>query len=323
MRMLEKLNRILSIILIIIVVGVAALSVLLGIPRMMPVLPITPTTEKSSAVQENTEIPADEQVLEMLSTFFSADELATPENQQLIEVIRSPAYEAFLATKPTGIGDILDFFQSQSIPIDKTQVFRQFSEYTTTTSERDMRAQLSQLFLDTYIEMETETGAAAFEDVIAEFLSEQDNLSWMMTHFEGDFMKFGEWTTDVLRNPTSPREETSAVVNSNTTSQPTHNARDTDEIDKTPSIEVGDETLTEDAPHIDVESLEVLTPEVPELPSEENLETALHEQFSPERFSRAMNMLNQYGPEEGLRRLKDSDPEVAKQVARLLPKQLW
>ena len=33
-----------------------------------------------------------------------------------------------------------------------------------------------------------------------------------------------------------------------------------------------------------------------------------------------MKTLNQHGPEEGLRRLKKSDPEVAKQVERLLPK---
>ena len=83
---------------------------------------------------------------------------------------------------------------------------------------------------------------------------------------------------------------------------------------------MGDETLTADDKHIDVESLEALTPEMPELPPEESLETVLRQQFSPERFSRAMNTLNQYGPEEGLRRLKDSDPEVATQVEQLLPK---
>lgn len=86
MRMLEKLNRILSIILIIIVVGVAALWVFVGMLRIMPVASITPKTEKPSAAQETMEIPADERVLEMLNTFFSADELATPENQQLISV---------------------------------------------------------------------------------------------------------------------------------------------------------------------------------------------------------------------------------------------
>ncbi len=69
--------------------------------------------------------------------------------------------------------------------------------------------------------------------------------------------------------------------------------------------------------------IETLTPTVPvssELRTHNRLETELRTQFSPDRFNRAMKTLNQYGPQEGLRRLKSSDPEVAKQVERLLPK---
>lgn len=79
-----------------------------------------------------------------------------------------------------------------------------------------------------------------------------------------------------------------------------------------PSIEMPAETFTENDPNIDEEHIEVSTPEEPELPSEENFETALREHFSPERFRRAIQTLNQYGPKEGIRRLKKSDPEVAK-----------
>ncbi len=59
-------------------------------------------------------------------------------------------------------------------------------------------------------------------------------------------------------------------------------------------------------------------PELPEFPSEEYLKTALSEQFSLERFNRAMQTLNRYGPKEGLRRLKVSDPEVAKRIESTL-----
>ena len=45
-----------------------------------------------------------------------------------------------------------------------------------------------------------------------------------------------------------------------------------------------------------------------------NLEASLKEQFSSERFERAMSTLDRYGPEEGLRRLRENDPEVAKQI---------
>ena len=54
--------------------------------------------------------------------------------------------------------------------------------------------------------------------------------------------------------------------------------------------------------------------------NEEDIKTAFRDQFSPQRFNRALQTLNQYGTEEGLRRLKDSDPEIARQLERLLPK---
>ena len=59
-----------------------------------------------------------------------------------------------------------------------------------------------------------------------------------------------------------------------------------------------------------------LSPEPPALPTEEELETALRERFSLERFERAITTLERYGPEEGLRRLREADPEIAEQVER-------
>ena len=69
-----------------------------------------------------------------------------------------------------------------------------------------------------------------------------------------------------------------------------------------------------------IEKLATPVLEVPELSNREDLETALRAQFSPDRFTRAMKTLNQYGPEEGLRRLNEADPEVAKQIEGFLPK---
>jgi len=83
------------------------------------------------------------------------------------------------------------------------------------------------------------------------------------------------------------------------------------------------EDIFNDDPNTQQARIEPLTPTVPEppeLPSRQRFESTLRDQFSPERFTRAMKTLTQYGPQEGLRRLKSSDPEVAKQVERLLPK---
>lgn len=60
-------------------------------------------------------------------------------------------------------------------------------------------------------------------------------------------------------------------------------------------------------------------PVLPEPPNMESLEATLREQFSPERFEHAMDTLERYGPEEGLRRLRENDPEIAKQVEKARP----
>ncbi len=50
--------------------------------------------------------------------------------------------------------------------------------------------------------------------------------------------------------------------------------------------------------------------------TESDFGAALQAQFSPERRDAALGLLNRYGREEGLRRLKTSDPELAKQMER-------
>lgn len=58
------------------------------------------------------------------------------------------------------------------------------------------------------------------------------------------------------------------------------------------------------------------------LATDAEVEVSLREHFSPQRFTNAISTLDQYGPEEGLRRIKASDPEVGKHIERLIrPKQ--
>ena len=97
----------------------------------------------------------------------------------------------------------------------------------------------------------------------------------------------------------------------------------------TPSIETEQEQAEQapskawKVPEIpDTEAGEAMTPKVvtkvspepPAFPTKEELEASLKEQFSSERFDRAMSTLERYGPEEGLRRLREDDPEVANQI---------
>ena len=69
----------------------------------------------------------------------------------------------------------------------------------------------------------------------------------------------------------------------------------------------------------------LLTPRPPQMSDttspESRLEKSLRDRFASLRVKRAMATLNQLGPKEGLRRLKEVDPEVAKQLESYLQKQ--
>ena len=54
----------------------------------------------------------------------------------------------------------------------------------------------------------------------------------------------------------------------------------------------------------------------PTSPTAKSIETQLRKQLSPERFSKVQQLINQYGSEEGLRRLRETDPEAARQLER-------
>lgn len=51
----------------------------------------------------------------------------------------------------------------------------------------------------------------------------------------------------------------------------------------------------------------------------ENLETQFRGGLSPERFNRAQQLIDEYGSEEGLRRLREMDPEAARQFEQPPP----
>ena len=40
--------------------------------------------------------------------------------------------------------------------------------------------------------------------------------------------------------------------------------------------------------------------------------------FTPQQLNTALQIINRYGPEEGLRRIKESDPAVAKHLERFI-----
>ena len=196
-------------------------------------------------------------------------------------------------------------------------------------------------------EEEDEVMAKRFGEVLKEYglmkgteslMTDQENVLWISARFKGDESAFNEWWRDVMTVYESDESTSPALTPTdsdflhgeflNTPSDETTLDIPLAETEQAPSdralLEMWEESTITDTsdrgiiPPPPVEPEKVVTevsPEPPAFPTEEELETALRERFSSERFERALSTLERYGEEEGLRRLRESDPELARQIA--------
>ncbi len=326
--MIEKLNRILSIVLIGTVIGVGVLWVIF---REQPA-PHTSFAEilKSEKVSE---APSETPIIVDKSVTTDSQKLRKMREQKLREVRESQEFKDFVATQPNSMSEFSRFFKSQGIELHHdafltlfTNVFHDQSPgESAAVLEPYMRERLAILARESL-----ESGSSEeefFEDVLVKFLIEEQNVPWMMTYFEGDFFAAARWARDTLQNPIVSSAEPLDSGVTDGLRQPVQQ----EHSDITPEHLIAPQTDAESSPTSIPPAVEVsesgvegdikavVSSEARELPlSDEHLENVLREQFAPERLNRAMQTLNQYGTEEGLRRLKDSDPAVAKQLELLI-----
>ena len=331
--MFQTLNRMLSIALILAILGIGTFWVLQYANDNTRVEPFTDTVTETPR-QTQTAVYTKAQVREIL-----ADAGITgAEFQKIVDALESQAYQDFLATDPDSINEILDFLASQDIIVpydellaDVQKRFRQyFPQETADELETQMREKLFTLFRQSNIQfpvpLQDPRTQERVQEVMAEFFAEEQNVAWMMARFQGDYFAFARWSVELLQDSELPVPEMPVSFDTYDVGSPAQGpGLDTEtsvpnrqpHAEKEPIQSVKSHALKDfkDVPtenKIDIAA--ELVPELPELPTEERLETALRERFSPERFNRAMQTLNQYGPEEGLRRLKNSDPDVATHV---------
>ena len=246
-----------------------------------------------------------------------------------------------------------DFWESQGFPVKREypEVFRHFfptgelEDY-----EPEMRLKLAKLFLAAKLVDLADPEAAASQrlKVMSEFRKERSNLGWFLGRFgeewdgaihverEGARRNTArEWVSDIQRNAASIVADAEATGAPESDTGKSASSWDLSSVIESPSVSSG--ATMEENPSAAPSAIDALeTPTIPKpetdtavtpvlgltdgpktltnLPTVEGLETSLKEHFSSERFDRAMSILERYGPEEGLRRLKESDPEVAEQV---------
>ena len=175
--------------------------------------------------------------------------------------------------------------------------------------------------------------------VIRAFWDEERHFHWQMGYFKGQFA--GEegssaWVDEVLASLSPAAPAVPMFVEPTEVASPPKNEGQVETVvpdisttprekqhlppSDSPIVRDGETRPTSPAAPEQGKHLMSSTPRT-SLPADADFETVLSERFSPARLNRAMAALNRYGPEEGVRRLKASDPELAVQVERLLQKQ--
>lgn len=295
------------------------------------------TSDSSETPIKKTE--TDIEKIQELSQPSDTDSTAEPEmtdrDKKIAALKKTPEYAAFLEKKSGSLYDMLDFYAAHGIEVDKNAYHvlfnRIFKENFPGETPASVEPKLRQELINRLNATDTDDNL----DVVMDFIIEEKHSAWGSLHFETDSVAYSNWVMGVLNNYQSTAAEP-VIVETGPDILPTEsvpsNARSLDDIPATsleqspipstelPVLEAGD-GLIESSTDIDGEFrklIESTLPEAPKLTTLVEFEKSLRENFSPNRFNAAIQTLNRYGPEDGLRRLKTSDPEVAKHFERLI-----
>lgn len=286
-----------------------------------------------------------------IMSMYSEEELATPEKQKLLAAMDSPEFDE--VSKNFSTRNWYDFLESKGIPVNRDALDRVFRSHFPTGEPKDyepeMRLEIAKMFLSAGPVDLTDPEAAASQrrEVYSEFSKNKLNHVWYLAQFDEDWDGLFLWRQEGMESNSAlvwmsdvQRNAASIVVNAGAASvsapETQVSAPSWDLSDVVESFSAASDATKMSRPSIDLPSADadervdtenraaasepVITDALPApstLPTVEELETTLKVQFSPERFERAMSTLEQYGPKEGLRRLRENDPDVAAQVERL------
>ena len=313
---------------------------------------VTETTETTETTTQKRELTTEERAVKAKETFLAQMEFVGIDTENdpywklLHEAVNSPEYIEYQKKQDERIGTDLDlwwsFLESKGLSSGRMAQEERFREHFPTGDYADyepqMRKRLAELFLESGLSAtatDDEQSVKQTISVLVQFRSEAEaNTVWMRGHFNG-YVGDLEWAQEIRRNAAdivtgvddtnliSTFTETDTLVESTPTDVAEKNLDDASQStlfsEEAPTLD-DLEQMPQTVEEIEAELLKTFFPDVRELPTETGIENVLREQVSPQRLSTAMKTLSQYGPEEGMHRLKESDPEVATHIERLLQK---
>ena len=267
---------------------------------------------------------------------------ANPETKRAFEIIASGEYIEFLQTKPS-IREQDEFWAKHGFFRDPDRFMKAFREQFPTGEPEDFEPEMRRKYAELFKGFTEENQIEILLTQHPKFIGNPRTYAWMKGYFNRDG-NFSAWTSSILQDILDANSQKGTAEQA---PRPTDSSAP-DELDmfldlfeqddvteeKDLQRDVGtpavfEESNTADIPESSLERPEVVTLdalEPPELPTDKSIETQLRthfdsKRFSPQRLNTALQTLNRYGPEEGLRRLNAADPEIAEYVKRTLRKQ--
>ena len=315
--------------------------------RQTPREASTTTVLDASSQHENTEPQAKnaedlnevQRAKQRVLDSLTEEEKTDPYWKKKLAIMDTPAYAAFAASKNTSLYAYLDFFKAQGLETTDKNVFvklfeRKFHEHFPGETPKTFEPKARQELVNRLIASDTDNDLL----VIVGFTREEGYAAWGSLYFDSDSGKYADWAFDIFENYEPPATDPPVLIETTVPVSDIQLPSTEDPLPDdmlTPSPAAPEVPSTEpvvlEGSGMQIESdadfeteflkfLEQTLPKQPEQPSVADFEKQFRDTFTPKGFNTAIQTLNRYGPEEGLRRLKASDPEVAAHVERLIQK---
>ena len=343
-------------VIIVVVLGFLGMSVLWGlsVQKSINVTPTSPTSPTSSV----TSTPPEKNVKNNASPFSSApsfedarkkhpnahpvvamfksmmdpyrEELfSNPETKRVLEILESSEYAEFITTNPT-IRETDEFWTEHGFRQDPDRFIKAFREEFPTGQPEDFEPEMRRKFAELFRDADLEKNAMKeISTRIPKFLDNPRNHAWTQGYFNRDG-NLGDWAENILENLNDNLGEESDRKEPALTEASSINGLDmlpeanfAEKVDTLPDDKTGPDIVDGSRRLDNIRDRATSTKTLAPI-SSESIET-FKGQFDPNRFSgerldRAMDTLNRYGSQEGLDRLQDSDPELAREVEYLTPR---
>ena len=254
-----------------------------------------------------------------------------PHAAKLEKALNSPAYLEYVKSQEGTFGVNLGawwaFLESQGLSSSRGLQEREFRELfpdggSAADYEPEMRKKVAELALAD-LSLDTVKLLRTF------WQQDKSNYIWSRQQFNGHVGDY-DWVDNIRQNAGSIVAEFNTEVPTTSDIMPAivpasgpmdvaEESIDTVPVQSEDTVSQSEiEPMPSTVEALDVELTKDIFRDIPNLPTMADFEKTFRESFSPQRFTTMMQTLTRYGPEEGLRRLKESDPEVATHIERLI-----